>query len=252
MALIGGVPGRAPFWPTVVAQFASSFINRVSPANVGGMALNARFLQKAGSDAPASVAAVGVNSLAGAIMHLVLLVVFFVLAGHDLTKAVKLPSSSKILLILAVIIAVVGIVLATRPGRRWAKKQLVPMVRSAAVSLRRVASSPVKLGLLFGGSTLITLFYIAGLAASIKAFATGPSLVVIGAVYLASAALAAASPTPGGLGAIESALIGLLIGAGMQAGPAFSAVLLYRLATYWLPILPGWLSWRFLQRREYL
>jgi uncharacterized membrane protein YbhN (UPF0104 family) len=44
----------------------------------------------------------------------------------------------------------------------------------------------------------------------------------------------------------------LLIGAGMQAGPAFSAVLLYRLATYWLPILPGWLSWRFLQRREYL
>jgi undecaprenyl-diphosphatase len=252
MALIGGVPGRAPFWPTVVAQFASSFINRVSPANVGGMALNARFLQKAGSDAPASVAAVGVNSLAGAIMHLVLLVVFFVLAGHDLTKAVKLPSSSKILLILAVIIAVVGIVLATRPGRRWAKKQLVPMVRSAAVSLRRVASSPVKLGLLFGGSTLITLFYIAGLAASIKAFATGPSLVVIGAVYLASAALAAASPTPGGLGAIESALIGLLIGAGMKAGPAFSAVLLYRLATYWLPILPGWLSWRFLQRREYL
>ena len=113
MALIGGVPGRVPFWPTVVAQFASSFINRVSPANVGGMALNARFLQKAGSDAPASVAAVGVNSLAGAVMHLVLMVVFFALAGNDLTKAFKLPSGSKILLILAVIIAVVGIVLAT-------------------------------------------------------------------------------------------------------------------------------------------
>ena len=126
MALIGGVPGHVPFWPTVVTQFASSFINRVSPANVGGMALNARFLQKAGSDAPASVAAVGVNSLAGAIMHLVLMVVFFALAGNDLTKAFKLPSGSKILLILAVILAVVGIVLATRPARRWAKKQLVP------------------------------------------------------------------------------------------------------------------------------
>ena len=94
------------------------------------MALNARFLQKAGSDAPASVAAVGVNSLAGAIMHLVLIVVFFVLAGHDLTKAVKLPSGSKILLILAVILAVVGIVLATRPGRRWTPKQLVPVPRA--------------------------------------------------------------------------------------------------------------------------
>jgi uncharacterized membrane protein YbhN (UPF0104 family) len=29
-------------------------------------------------------------------------------------------------------------------------------------------------------------------------------------------------------------------------------VLLYRLATYWLPIAPGWLSWRVMQRREYL
>ena len=38
----------------------------------------------------------------------------------------------------------------------------------------------------------------------------------------------------------------------MQACPAVSAVLLYRLTTYWLPVLPGWLSWRFLQRREYL
>jgi glycosyltransferase 2 family protein len=252
MALIGGVPGHVPFWPTVLAQFASSFINRVSPANVGGMALNARFLQKAGSDPPASVAAVGVNSLAGAIMHLVLIVVFFVLAGHDLTKAFKLPSGTKILLILAVILAVLGIVLATRPGRRWTRKQLLPGLRSAADSLRRAAASPVKMGLLFGGSALITLFYIVALVASIKAFGTGPGLIIVGAVYLASSALAAAAPTPGGLGAIEAALITGLVGVGMHSGPAVSAVLLYRLATYWLPILPGWLSWRFLQRREYL
>ena len=172
-ALIGSVPGHVPFGPAVLAQGASSFINRVSPANVGGMALNARFLQKSGTGTPASVAAVGVNSLAGAVMHLVLIVVFFALAGHDLTKAFKLPSGSKILLILAVIIAVIGVVLATRPGRRWTRKQLIPGARSAAGSLRQAAASPVKLGLLFGGSALITLAYIAGLAASVQAFGRG-------------------------------------------------------------------------------
>jgi uncharacterized membrane protein YbhN (UPF0104 family) len=31
-----------------------------------------------------------------------------------------------------------------------------------------------------------------------------------------------------------------------------SAVLIYRLATYWLPVLPGWCSWRPLQRMDYL
>ena len=251
-ALIGAVPGHVPFGPAVLVQGASSFINRVSPANVGGMALNVRFLQKSGTDTPASVAAVGVNSLAGAVMHMVLMVVFFALAGHDLTKAFKLPSGSKILLILAVIIAVIGVILATRPGRRWTRKQLIPGARSAAGSLRQAAASPVKLGLLLGGSALITLAYIAGLAASIQAFGPGPGLVVIGAVYLGAAALAAAAPTPGGLGAIEAALVAGLTGVGMQAGPAVSAVLLYRLATYWLPVLPGWLCWRFLQHREYV
>jgi uncharacterized protein (TIRG00374 family) len=252
IALIGSVPGHVPFGPAVLAQGASSFINRVSPANVGGMALNARFLQKSGTSTPASVAAVGVNALAGAVMHVVLIVVFFALAGHDLTKAFKLPSGSKILLALAVILAVIGVVLATRPGRRWTRKKLIPGARSAAGSLRQAAASPVKLSLLIGGSALITLAYIAGLAASVQAFGPGPGLVVIGAVYLAAAALAAAAPTPGGLGAIEAALVAGLTGVGMQPGPAVSAVLLYRLATYWLPVLPGWLCWRSLQHRGYV
>lgn len=252
IALIGSVPGPVPFGPAVLAQGASSFINRVSPANVGGMALNARFLQKSGTSTPVGIAAVGVNSLAGAVMHVVMIVVFFALAGHDLTKAFKLPSGSKILLALAVIIAVIGIVLATRPGRRWTRRQLVPGARSAAGSLRQAAASPVKLSLLLGGSALITLAYIAALAASVQAFGGGPGLVVLGAVYLGAAALAAAAPTPGGLGAIEAALVAGLTGVGMQPGPAVSAVLLYRLATYWLPVLPGWLSWRSLQHRGYV
>ena len=60
------------------------------------------------------------------------------------------------------------------------------------------------------------------------------------------------APSPGGLGAIEAALIAGLTGVGMQAGPAVSAVLLYRLATYWLPVAPGWLAWRALLRRDYV
>jgi uncharacterized membrane protein YbhN (UPF0104 family) len=252
VALMGAVRPRIRFWPTVLAQAASSFVNRVSPANVGGMALNARFLQKSGVDASAGVAAVGVNSLVGAVVHLVLIVVFFTWAGKGLGKAFTLPSSSKLLLILAVVVAIVGIVLATRPGRRFASGKVIPGLRSAAASLKRVAQSPGKMTMLFGGSALITLAYIGGLAASVQAFGGGPGIVVVGAVYLGASALAAAAPSPGGLGAIEAALVAGLTGVGMAAGPAVSAVLLYRLATYWLPVAPGWLSWRVLQQREYV
>jgi uncharacterized membrane protein YbhN (UPF0104 family) len=77
-----------------------------------------------------------------------------------------------------------------------------------------------------------------------------PVIIACSAVtYLASAA---ASPTPGGLGAIEAALVAGLTGIGVPPGPAVSAVLTYRLATYWLPVLPGWAALRLLQGRGYV
>ena len=251
-ALIGAVPGPVPFWPAVLTQGASSFVNRVSPANVGGMALNARFLQKSGVPPSAGVAAVGVNALMGAIAHLILLVIFFTLAGRQLGHAFKLrrpasycspwPWSPR------------------SPESCWPPAgaggspppSCCPALRSAAASLRAVAVSPVKLALLAGGSALITLAYIAGLAASVQAFGGGPGIIALGAVYLGAAVIAAASPTPGGLGAIEAALVAGLTGIGLAPGPAVSAVLTYRLATYWLPVAPGWACWRLLQRRDYV
>ena len=230
--------------------YASSFINRVSPANVGGMALNVRYLQKTGVDPSAGVAAVGVNALAGAIVHAILLVIFLSWAGRGAGQAFKLPSGSKLLVILAILAAVVGLILATRQGRKFAVRKLLPSVRSSLASLLRVARSLVRLAL--PGSALVTLAYIGGLVASVAAFGASASIAQVGAVYLIASFIAAASPTPGGLGAIEAATIAGLTGIGISSGPAVSAVLVYRLATYWLPVLPGWYSWRLLQRMDYL
>ncbi|HEY1002622.1 MAG TPA: HAD-IC family P-type ATPase [Streptosporangiaceae bacterium] len=44
--------------------------------------------------------------------------------------------------------------------------------------------------------------------------------------------------------AASAATIEGLIGTGISSGSAVSAVLAYRPATYWLPVLPGWYSWR--------
>ena len=252
LSIMGTVSRRLPFGPTLLLQSASSFVNRVSPANVGGMALNVRYLQKSGVDSPTAVSAVGLNGFVGGIMHIVLIAVFFAWSGAALTKAFKLPSGSKLLLVLAVLAAALGVVLATRWGRRTVWSRLVRGIQRSLANLRQVAASPVKLALLFGGSALVTLAYVGALAASIQAFGGGVSIARVGAVYLAAAAIAAAAPTPGGLGAIEAALVAGLTGVGMRPAAAVSAVLTYRLATYWLPVLPGWVSWHFLQKRQYI
>jgi uncharacterized membrane protein YbhN (UPF0104 family) len=72
-------------------------------------------------------------------------------------------------------------------------------------------------------------------------------LLSIVAAYLTGTAVATASPTPGGLAAMEAALVAGLIAVGSSTGTAVAGVLAFRLLTYRLPMLPGWLAHRALR-----
>ena len=106
-----------------------------------------------------------------------------------------------------------------------------------------VAQRPLKLLEGIGGILLLNLAYIAVLFACIPAFGGSLNIALVAVVYLAGAAIGQAAPTPGGLGAVEAALAAGLTAAGLDAGTAVSAVLLYRLITFWAPTVPGY--WAF-------
>src|SRR4029450_12348272 len=78
MSAVGSVPDRLPPGPTLVAPVATSFVNWVTPANVGGLALGARFMERQGVRAAVAVTGAGINALAGAVMHAALLGIFVV------------------------------------------------------------------------------------------------------------------------------------------------------------------------------
>ncbi|WP_136688158.1 lysylphosphatidylglycerol synthase transmembrane domain-containing protein [Halorhabdus amylolytica] len=59
-------------------------------------------------------------------------------------------------------------------------------------------------------------------------------------VVVPVASIAAITPLPGGLGGIETAFIALLVSTtGVAASVAGAAIVIYRVATYWLPIVLG-------------
>src|SRR5918994_920292 len=119
-------------------------------------------------------------------------------------------------------------------------------------SLADVVTDPLRVLALLGGAVGLNFAFILTLGASIAAFGGGVSFPEIGAAYLVAAAIGSATPTPGGLGAVEAALVAALSGYGMSSSAAVSAVLTYRLATYWLPMIPGWIMFQQMQRREEL
>ena len=126
----------------------------------------------------------------------------------------------------------------------------MPILQRAGQGIGEVARRPLKVAELFGGSALLTLSYIAALVFSVHAFgATEVSIASIGVVFLVGSAISSAAPTPGGIGAVEAALIAGLTAVGIEREVAVPAVFLYRITTFWLPILPGWIAFVLLQRR---
>ncbi|HTN80666.1 MAG TPA: lysylphosphatidylglycerol synthase transmembrane domain-containing protein, partial [Acidimicrobiales bacterium] len=252
MSLSGAVPNRLAAGPTFATQVASSFACKLAPAGLGGMALNVRFMQKQGVDEPVAVTGVGLNSIGGFIAHMSLIAVFIVWAGRKAFGSFKLPDPHWFLLGAGIALVFIGIGIAIPFTRRLLLHSLVPILRRSVHGLGDVVRRPSKLALLLGGSVLVTVTYLLSLYFSISAFGGGLPFATVGAVYLVGSAVATAAPTPGGLGAMEAALIGGLVAAGLDNAIAVPAVFLFRLATFWLPILPGWLCFSWLRRDEYI
>jgi glycosyltransferase 2 family protein len=86
----------------------------------------------------------------------------------------------------------------------------------------------------------------------IRALGGSAPFASVAVVYLTGSALGSIVPTPGGLGAVEAALTAGLRAAGVAGGVAISAVLLFRLLTFWLPVPAGWAALRYLERQQAL
>ncbi len=251
-SLAGAVAARLQPGPTFVTQLASSFAGTLAPAAVGGMALNVRYLQRSGVDVAVASSGVGLSYAAGTVVHLALLLLFGASAGRSLLRAVR-PAESPTVLWGALAVLVLTLTASAVPAvRRLVVTRLVPPLRRSVHGVTAVLRSPGKLALLLGGSAVTTLGYLLCLYLSTRALGGGLGVVTVGAVYLVGATIAAAAPTPGGLGALEAALIAGLVGAGMDHTIAVPAVLLFRIATFWLPVLPGWVAFRWLRRSDYV
>ncbi|MEU0371588.1 lysylphosphatidylglycerol synthase domain-containing protein [Streptomyces sp. NPDC006283] len=253
MSLLGFVPERIRFLRTVLAQVAGSFVKIVAPAAVGGVALNTRFLQRSGVRPGLAVASVGASQLFGLGAHILLLLSFGYLTGTEKTASLT-PSRTVIAGLLTVAVLVL-VVTAIPFLRKFVSTRLRSLFAGVVPRLLDVLQRPVKLLTGIGGMLLLTCVFVLCLDASVRAFDGGNqqvSYASIAVVFLAGNALGSAAPTPGGMGAVEGALIGGLVLVGVPAAVATPAVLLYRTMTLWLPVLPGWLAFTHLTRKGYL
>ncbi len=88
------------------------------------------------------------------------------------------------------------------------------------------------------------------LLATLRATSSDPQPSLVLLAYSAAVIVALLPITPGGIGIVEASLSGMLILVGVRPASALLATLVYRMASYWLPLLAGPVAY-FLFRRRY-
>jgi len=249
-SLSGFVLERLSFVRTLLAQVAGSFVTLVTPAAVGGAALNIRYLQRNGVPPAVATASVGVAQVMAFVLHMLLLVVFAAITGAAQIHSLRPPTWAY--LVLAGLLILVLAAIALPSGRRLLRARLAPTLGQVLPRLLDLAQNPRKLAEGLGGALLLTVAYVLCLAACVRALGGSVPIASVAVVYLTGSALGSAAPTPGGLGAVEVALSAGLTAAGLPGATALSAALLFRLLTFWLPVPVGWVAFNYLQRRHAL
>ena len=127
-----------------------------------------------------------------------------------------------------------------------------PTISQVLPHLLQIAQHPRKLAEGIGGALLLSAAYIGCLALCVKALGGSLPIASIAVVYLTGSAIGSILPTPGGIGGVEAALTAGLTAAGLPGAVAVSAVLLFRLLTFWIPVPFGWAALNYLERKQAL
>jgi len=246
LVITGAVTARLSFVRTYLTQLAVAFSGLVAPSAIGNIALNLRYLQRAGVNPAVAGGSVGLAQLAQFSSYFVLLLLSSVLAGTGQRASFTPPLAAVIGMIVVVALLLAG--LAVPAGRRLIIGRFLPVIRRVVPRVVAIFQDPRKVVTLFSGALLLDLSFVAALTCATRAFGATPSIAAVAVVYFAGAIIGSAVPTPGGLGGVEAALSAGLVAVGLDVSVAVSSVLLFRLCTYWLPIPFGWASLTYLQR----
>lgn len=236
---------------TVLAQMAGSGPGRIIPGGLGHISIGAVHLHKTGLAMRKAILITVANNLLGMITNLLIVVLAILYHPDLLNRVISGISLEDLVLIAGVTIAFSSVFLWLSHAR--STRKTISKINTNWLQLyRHVAKNPHK----FFTLLLIAITIIVGHASILllAGEAISEHLSIVDALIALSAGvfIGGAVPTPGGIGAVEAGTISTLILLGYDATAAASMVVLFRIATYWQPLLPGVAAYLYLRERKLL
>ncbi|TMR04234.1 phosphatase PAP2 family protein [Actinomadura soli] len=234
VALMGASPRDLAFGRTCLRQAAASYASRQHPTGRGGDAVLGAYLRDHGAGPHEAAATVARTRLTGALVHLIALALALASAAARGWGAAHPPGWAEPLILIVAAVAALGTVLLWRR-----RAEILPPLRAAAAGLPQLLHRPKRLIALLAASSTVTTCSVLAFVTVGHALNVPISPAALAAVFLLLIPLRLLGPLPGGVGVVEPVLVLALVTFGTGPTEAVLTILLYRILSFWLPILPG-------------
>jgi len=252
---LGASPRPLPLGPVYALQLAISYVNLAVPSTAARVAVNVRFFQRQGVPPGSAVAVGAVDGFAGFVVQILLLTSLAMFSNASLDLELDAPSPGGpgrlLVALVALAVAAVGAVLVVGPWRRAVMAKAAELLRDVWGVVRGLRSAR-RVAMLLGGNLAAEVLFATSLGGFARAFGYDVGLAELLVINVSTALLAGLMPVPGGIGVTEGALTVGLTATGLPQETAFAVAIVYRLASFYLPPIWGWFSFRWLQSNKYL
>lgn len=237
---------RLRYRETLLVEVSTAFVNRLLPSGIGGLGVHGLYLYKRKHSAVQATVVVTANNLVGMAAHLVLLGCLVVVRPHNLGMLLARTHIHMSWVVIGVLAASACGLLAL-PAVRL---RMTGFGRTLLITVRQLRTIQLLRALAL--AALLTLTYTSILFCCARSVGIGLNGLQVFVVFSFGMLASTVTPTPGGLVGAEAGLFAGFVSYGESAVPAGATVLLFRLVTYWLPLLPGVLALAQARRRGLL
>ncbi len=251
-AVSQATPLPVPYGRLTLLEFAITFVNLAVPSTAARVAMNIRFLQRNGLDRTTAIAVGGLDSVAGFVaqISLIIVIVGFGLGSLNLDVSTSSVDFNGTLLLIAVVAVAIGIGVVASVAKF--RDPVVAMIMTTWAMIGPLLSSPRRLISVVLANLLVQLLFSLTSYTILVAFGQNVSYADAVLVNVCVALFAGLMPVPGGVGVTEAALTAGYTAIGVDSAAAMGAALCYRMITFYIPPCFGYFALRSLRRQRML
>lgn len=231
---------------TLRVQGAALFVNKLLPQGVGTISLNIYYFIKKGHTPNQAAAALTMNAILSTSAYIVLIILALIFSDVSLNGIFEKQHSQDAAVSFGALLLIGGIItILTSKNIRGKITSVWTTFKKNLAAYKDRPKSVLTNAVLNGIGTSLNVLT---LIVSAKALGIDISFADALIAYTFGNFAATLIPTPGGIGSAEMGIYSGLVIVGVDSASALSITLLYRLISYWLAILPGYLFFRGLKK----